>query len=166
VGSSNTVIKSEDTGSSWADVTGPADGTENLYAVDVDSEYKFAVGGQIDAGEECLWYTEDGGTNWTAVTFTGSTTASGEVRRLQQCPRAPRQHKVWVHGANNGSTRRWGPGTSFRLFRTLDGFGSSERQDLVTNNGLNGLSVVDINHAWAAGEVVSGFGEIQRFWPT
>jgi len=166
VGESNTIIKSEDTGESWSSVSGPADGTEALYAVDVDSEYKFFVGGQIDAGEECLWVTEDGGTNWTALAFTGSTTASGEVRRFRQCPRAPRQHKVFIHGANNGSTRRYGPGTSFRMFRTLDGGGSFERMDLVTNNGLNGLSVVDINHAWACGEVVSGFGEIQRFWPT
>jgi len=52
------------------------------------------------------------------------------------------------------------------MFRTLDGGGSSERMDLVANNGLNGLSVVDINHAWACGETVGGFGEIQRFWPT
>jgi len=166
VGDGNTVIKSEDTGASWTSVTGPADGTEALYAVDVDSEYKFFIGGRMDASEECLWYTEDGGTTYTNFAFTGSTTASGEVRRFRQCPRAPRQHKVWIHGANNGSTRRYGPGTNFRMFRTLDGGGSSERMDLVTNNGLNGLSVVDINHAWACGETVGGFGEIQRFWPT
>lgn len=166
VGGGNTVIKSEDTGLSWVDVTGPADGTENLFTVDVDSEYRFYVGGEIDASEECLWVTDDGGTTYTAVTFTGSTTADEVVRRFRQCPRAPRQHKVWIAGANNGSTRRWGPGTSFRMYRSLDGCASSERMDLVTNNGLNGLSVVDINHAWACGEVVSGFGEIQRFWPT
>ena len=127
---------------------------------------KFFVGGQIDASEECLWVTDDGGTTWTAFAFTGSTTADGEVRRFRQCPRASRQHKVWIHGANNGSTRRYGPGTSFRMFRTLDGGGSSERMDLVTNSGLSGLSVVDINHAWACGEPTGGFGEIQRFWPS
>jgi len=166
VGDSNTVIFSTDSGASWADITGPADGTEALYAVDVDSQYKLFIGGQIDASEECLWVSEDGGTNWTALTFTGSTLADGEVRRFRQCARASRQHKVFIHGANNASTRRYGPGTSFRMFRTLNGGGSFERQDLVTNNGLNGLSVVDINHAWACGEVVGGFGEIQRFWPT
>jgi hypothetical protein len=166
VGSDNTVIYSADGGSSWSTISGPADGTENLYGVDVDSQYLLYVGGQRDASEECLWKSEDGGTNWTAIAFTGSTDASGEVRRVRQTPRAHRQHKVWIHGTNNGSTRRYGPGTSFRLFRTLDGFGSTERMTLRTNNGLNGLAVVTINHAWTCGEVVGGFGEIQRFWPT
>jgi photosystem II stability/assembly factor-like uncharacterized protein len=166
VGSDNTVIFSSDTGASWSSISGPADGTENLYAVDVDSQYKLFVGGQRDASEECLWSSEDGGANWTAETFTGSTDANMEVRRFRQAPRASRQHKVWIAGANNGSTRRYGPGTSFRMFRTLDGLGSSERMDLVTNSGLNGLSVVTINHAWAAGEPTGGFGEIQRFWPS
>ena len=166
VGSANTVIYSADGGASWASIAGPADAVENLYAVDVDSQYKLFVGGQRDASQECLWVSDDGGATWTALAFTGSTTASGEVRRFRQCPRAPKQHKVLIHGVNNGSLRRYGPGTSFRFFRTLNGGGSFERMDLVTNNGLNGLSVVDINHAWACGEVVGGFGEIQRFWPS
>ena len=163
VGSANTIIISEDSGESWATVAGPADGTESLFAVDVDSEYRLYVGGELDASEECLWVTEDGGTNWTALAFTGSTTAAGVVRRFRQAPRAPRQHKVFIHGTvTNGTTKRYGPGTNFRIFRTLDGGGSFERQDLVTNTGLNGLSVVDINTAWACGEVTDGFGDIQR----
>lgn len=166
VGSSNTIIYSINTGDSWTSATGPADGTESLYAIDTDSQYKWFCGGQIDASEECLWVSEDSGTTWTAVTFTGSTTASGEVRRFRQAPRAGRQHKVWLHGVNNGATRRWGPGTNFRFFRSLDGCGSSERGTLVTNSGLNGLSVVTINHAWGAGETVGGFGEIERMWPS
>ena len=52
------------------------------------------------------------------------------------------------------------------MFRTLDGGGSFERLDLVTNNGLNGLAIVDINHAWACGEVVDTYGEIQRYTPS
>jgi hypothetical protein len=164
VGSSNTIIYSADTGDSWADVTGPATDPKTLWTVDVDSQYKLFVGGDRTVGEECLWQSVDGGTNWTAITFTGSTLANGAVRRFRQCPRAPRQHKVWIHGAST-AVRRYGAGTSFRIFRTLDGCGSSERMDLVTNNALNGLSVVTINHAWACGEVVGGFGEIQRMWP-
>jgi hypothetical protein len=73
---------------------------------------------------------------------------------------------VWLHGTNNGATRRWGAGTNFRFFRSLDGCGSSERGTLVTNSGLNGLSVVTINKAWAAGEPQGGFGEIERMWPS
>jgi len=166
VGDTNAIIYSGDGGTSWTSATGPADGTEALYAVDVDSSYRLYVGGQRDASEECLWVSDDGAATWTALAFTGSTTLNEEVRRFRQCIRAGRQHKVFIAGVNNGSTRRWGPGTSFRMFRTLDGGGSFERLDLVTNNGLNGLAVVDINHAWACGEVVNGFGEIQRFWPT
>jgi hypothetical protein len=166
VGSSNTIIYSLDTGDSWSAATGPADGTEALYAIDCDSQYKWFCGGQIDASEECLWQSQDSGATWTAIAFTGSTTASGEVRRFRQAPRAGRQHKVWLHGTNNGATRRWGAGTNFRFFRSLDGCASSERQSLVTNSGLNGLSVVTINHAWAAGEPQGGFGEIERMWPS
>jgi hypothetical protein len=166
VGGNNTVIFSSDSGDSWSSISGPADGTEAMYAVDVDSQYKLFVGGQRDASEECLWSSEDGGATWVNEAFTGSTDANEEVRRFRQAPRASRQHKVWIAGVNNGSARRYGPGTSFRMFRTLDGLGSSERMDLVANNGLNGLSVVTINHAWACGEPVGGFGEIQRFWPT
>ncbi|HUX78003.1 MAG TPA: hypothetical protein VMY40_15325 [Anaerolineae bacterium] len=171
VGSGNTVITSDDSGESWADVTGPADGTEDLYAVDVDSKYRLYVGGEVDGSSECLWVTDDGGVTWTALTFTGSTLADGEVRRFRQCRRAPRQHKVFIHGADGADVlpdtdRRYGLGTSFRMFRTLDGGGSFERLDLVTNLGLNGLSIVDINHAWACGEVVGGFGEIQRYTPS
>jgi len=165
VGSSNTVIKSEDTGDSWSSITGPATDPKTLWTVDVDSEYKFFVGGDRTVAEECLWVTEDGGTNWTAIAFTGSTLDNGAVRRFRQALRAPRQHKVWIHGASS-AVRRYGAGTNFRFFRTLDGCGSSERMDLVTNSGLNGLSVVTINHAWAAGETVGGFGEIERMWPT
>lgn len=169
VGDENTIIYSDDGGESWSEITGPATGIAALYAlyaVDVDSKYKLFVGGQIDAGEECLWSSDDGGTNWTGLAFTGSTTANGAVRRFRQCARAPRQHKVFIHGAAPQATARYGAGTSFRIFRTLDGGGSFERMDLVANNGLNGLAIIDINNAWACGEVVSGFGEIQRYSPS
>ena len=172
VGSSNTVITSDDSGASWGDITtAPADGTEDLYAVDVDSKYRVYVGGEVDASGECLWVTDDGGVNWTALTFTGSTLADGEVRRFRQCRRAPRQHKVFIHGvdgtdADPDTDKRYGDGENFRMFRTLDGGGSFERLDLVTNNGLNGLAIVDINHAWACGEVVDTYGEIQRYTPS
>ena len=166
VGNSNTIIYSLDSGESWTAGTGPNEvDLKALVAVDVDSEYKVYVGGDLDTNEECLWVSHDRATTWTALTFTGSTTADSTVRRFRQAARAGRQHKAFIHGVS-ASTARYGAGTSMRLFRTLDGGGSFERMDLVENNGLNGLSVVDINHVWACGEVVDGLAEIQRIWPT
>lgn len=162
VGSNDTVIRSVDGGTTWTTLTGPADGTENLYTVQAPTRYRVLIGGQIDAGGEVLWVSEDGGTSWTALTFTGSTTASGEVRRLRLTKKAPLQHMVLIHGVNNGATMRYGPGTNFRFYRTLNGGESWERQNLVTNSGLNGLSVCDINTAFACGEPQGGVAVIQR----
>ena len=165
VGAANTIIYSLDSGESWTAGTGPAADPKTLWCVDVDSQYRLYVGADRTAAEECLWVSQDGSATWTALAFTGSTLANGAVRRFRQAPRAGRQHKAFIHGAHT-SVQRYGPGTSMRLFRTLDGGGSFERMDLVTNNGLNGLSVVDINHVWACGEVVGGLAEIQRIWPS
>jgi len=73
---------------------------------------------------------------------------------------------VMLHGVNDGATARYGPGTNFRLFRTLNGAASWERMNLVTNSGLNGLSVCTINKAWASGEpTAAGVADIQRMAP-
>ena len=61
---------------------------------------------------------------------------------------------VMIHGVESVSTR-YGAGTDFRFYRTLNGGGSWERENLVSNNGLNGLYVCNINTALAAGEVVA-----------
>ena len=165
VGSDNVVIYSDDGSESWATKTGPADATENLYAVTVDSEWILWVGGEVDASSECMWKSEDQGDTWEAVTFTGSTLADGVVRGLRPAPRAPKQHKIWIHGANNGSTERWGPGTNFYFHRTLDGGATSERMTVVANAGLNDLEVCNINMAWAVGEVTTLLGDIQNLNP-
>jgi len=163
VGDSNTVIKSTDSGVSWASTTtSPADGTEALFTVQAPTEYRVIVGGEIDAGEDCLWISQDGGATWSDVDFTGSTTADGQVRRLRMTPHAPAQHWAFVHGANNGATMRYGPGTNFRVYRTLDGGGSMERMSLVTNSGLNSIAVCSINLAHACGEPQGGVAVIQK----
>jgi len=165
VGSDNTIIFSDDGADSWTTKTGPADGTENLYAVTVDSKWIIWCGGEVDASEECLWSSQDQGDTWTAETFTGSTTDDGVVRGLRPAPRAPKQHKVWIHGTNDGATERWGPGTNFYFHRTLDGGGTSERPAVVANAGLNDLEVCNINMAWAVGEVTTLLGDIQNMNP-
>lgn len=167
VGDDNTVIKSTDGGTSWADVDGPADATENLYTVQSPTKWRVIVGGEIDASEECLWISDDGGTTWSNVAFTGSTLADGVVRRVRLSDVAQRQHMVLIHGANNGATKRYGAGTNFRFHRTLDGGATWERQDLVTNSGLNGLSVCTINRAFACGQPsLATTAEIQKMATT
>ena len=164
VGDDNTVIQTTDQGTSWTDLTstGPASSTSyNLYTVQVHSQYRLLVGGQIDANEECLWVSEDSGATWTALTFTGSTTASGAVRRLRSTRQAVKNHMIMIHGVESVSTR-YGAGTNFRFYRTLDGGATWTRENLVTNSGLNGLYVCDVNVALAAGQPVSGVAEIQK----
>ena len=165
VGSTNTVIKSTDSGDSWVSVTGPSANNTNLLTVQAPTENRVLVGGDIDGDGDVLWVSANGGTDWTDMDFTGSTTALGQVRRIRVAPLVSQQHYVLIHGVNNGATARYGPGTNFRFHRTLNGGASWERQDLVTNSGLNGLSVCNINLAWAAGEAVGGVGEIQRMYP-
>ena len=165
-GDSNTLIKSTNSGVAWSAAgSSPADGTEALFTVQAPTEYRVIVGGEIDAGEDCLWMSTDGGVTWSDLDFTGSTTALGQVRRLRLSDKAPIQHWGFIHGANNGATMRYGAGTSFRVFRTLDGGGSFERQNLVANSGLNSISMCTINKALVCGESYGGLGVIQKMSP-
>lgn len=166
VGDENTVIKSTDGGDSWADTTAdPAASAVDLLTVQAPTEYRVIVGGRIDTNDDVLWISEDGGETWDDVDFTGSTTEDGEVRRVRLADKAERQHWVFIHGVNDGAEARYGPGTDFRFFRTLNGGGSFERQNLVTNSGLNGLSVCTINKAFSAGEPQGGVAVIQKMSP-
>jgi photosystem II stability/assembly factor-like uncharacterized protein len=164
VGDANTCIKSSDGGASWAATSdaSPAASAVNLYTVQAPTKYRVIVGGELDTSSDVMWISVDGGAVWNDVDFTGSTTASGAVRRIRCAPKAPEQHWVFAHGVESVTTR-YGAGTDFRFFRTLDGGGSFERMNLVSNNGLNGLSVCSINRAWACGEVsAAGTADIQR----
>lgn len=163
-GDNDTIFKSTDGGVTWA-TTGatPAAGTESLLTIQAPTTYRVIVGGRIDADTDVMWISTDGGEVWNDVDFTGSTTAAGEVRRIRVTDDAPTQHMWMLHGVNNGATARYGPGTDFRFFRTLDGGATWERENLVTNNGLNGLSVCSINQAFACGQpLASGIAAIQR----
>lgn len=162
VGDDNVVIRSTDQGVSWTTITGPASAaTYHLFTCQVDSEYRVIVGGQIDANSECLWITNDAGASWTESAFVGSTTAGTAVRRVRNAKPGDKQHKIMIHGTTALGTR-YGAGTDFRFFRTLNGGATWERENLVSNTGLNGLYVCDINTALAAGEVTSGVGDIQK----
>ena len=165
VGSTNTVIYSADSCESWATIAGPSANDTDLLTVQAPTQYRAIVGGRIDSDGNVLWVTANGGADWDDLDFVGSTTALGEVRRVRCAIKAPQEHMVLIHGVNDGATMRYGPGTNFRFLRTLNGGASWERKDLVTNNGLNGLSVCSINLAWAAGEAVTAIAEIERMSP-
>lgn len=75
VGDSNAVLFTNDGGSTWAAVTGPAVGV-NLNAVFVKSASVWFVG----AANGSMYYTRDSGANWTEKAFPGS--GSGQVRAI------------------------------------------------------------------------------------
>jgi hypothetical protein len=169
-GNANVVYVSTDGGITWAATTdpNPAGSAVALLTIQAPTPYRILVGGRIDINNDVLWISTDGGATWADMDFTGSTTVAGEVRRLRVTEDAPSQHMVMLHGVNNGATQRYGAGTDFRFFRTLDGGARWERMNLVTNAGLNGLSVCSINQAFACGEplAATGIAAIQRMAPS
>jgi hypothetical protein len=167
-GENNVITWSDDAGVTWnaTTITGPSAGT-TLWTIQAATEYRLIVGGDIDGSNDVLWITEDRGINWNDLDFTGSTTASGQVRRVRVTDKAPTQHWLFIHGVNNGSTQRWGPGTNtWRVFRTLDGGGSFERESLVSNLGYNDLAVCNINTAFVCGETVGGIAIVHKMQPS
>lgn len=102
VGENNTVLVTNNGGLTWAAITGPSGG-DDLNAVWMKSELIWLVG--TAAGE--LWYTRDGGDNWTIKSFSGS--GAGSVRDIQfSTPTVG--YMSHTSGAGNG-----------RIFRTIDG---------------------------------------------
>lgn len=75
VGNNNVVLVTENGGDSWASVTGPEVG-EDLLTVWVKTDLIWLIG--TASGK--LWYTEDGGANFTEKAFPGS--GAGIVRDI------------------------------------------------------------------------------------
>lgn len=71
VGDSNAVLFTNDGGTNWSSVTGPAVGV-NLNAVFVKSANVWLVGG----ADGNLYFTQDGGASWETKAFSGSGTGS------------------------------------------------------------------------------------------
>lgn len=75
VGDNNAVIRTQNGGSTWTSITGPAVGVV-LNTVWMRSDEEWFVG----AANGRLYYTRDGGTSWTEKAFPGS--GAGQVRHI------------------------------------------------------------------------------------
>lgn len=146
VGDANTVIKSTDAGTTWAATTStPAASAVALQCVRALTNDHVLVGGEIDTSNEQLWCTLDGGVTWTAMTFTGSTTASTWTKSLDLAPQAPKQHVWMAHGLA-------ATGNDSYVFRSLDGGRTWERWTLLANDRYTRIFACDSNSAWIAGD--------------
>jgi photosystem II stability/assembly factor-like uncharacterized protein len=159
VGNANTMIKSTDQGATWTALTGPAASAVDLECVRALTNNHVLVGGVVDTSNEQLWCSLDGGTTWTAMTFTGSTAAGTWTKSLDLAPQAPRQHVWMVHGSATTGNASW-------CFRSLDGGFTWERWTVLTNNRYNRIFACDSNNAWIAGDQAGGLiGDIHHAAP-
>ncbi len=140
VGASNAVVYSTNGGTTWALVTGPAVAV-TLNAVALETELVWLIG---DANGS-LWYTLDGGENWTEKSFSGS--GDGQVRDIVF---ATPQVGYMAHDTSAGVGR---------VFRTIDGGFSwyqipeATGQTFPTNDRINALAACadDANILFAGG---------------
>jgi photosystem II stability/assembly factor-like uncharacterized protein len=127
VGASNAVLVTENGGTTWRAVTGPNVGV-SLSTVWMHSKYTWFIG---DAGGN-LWYTIDGGLNWTAKAFSGS--GAGRVDDIQF---ATQTVGYMAHATATPAGR---------VFRTVDGGATWYRLPgtgltLTANDRINSLAV-------------------------
>lgn len=127
VGASNAVLVTENGGATWRAVTGPNVGV-SLLCVFMHSKYTWFVG---DAAGN-LWYTIDGGVNWTAKAFSGS--GSG---RVDDIVFATQTVGYMAHATSTPAGR---------VFRTVDGGATWYRLPgtgltLTANDRINSLAV-------------------------
>ncbi|MFA5673930.1 MAG: YCF48-related protein [Thermovirgaceae bacterium] len=147
VGENNAMLVSRNGGSTWALVTGPAPAT-NLTCIWMKGMDEWLVG----AADGSLYYTRDGGVNWTEKTFPGS--GSGTVKDIKfSSPTVG-----WM--AHNTSA------PAGRILRTIDGGNSwyvapEGNTSIPTNGGISSLAVCEdnVNLVYGGGLAVAGSGE-------
>jgi photosystem II stability/assembly factor-like uncharacterized protein len=137
VGDSNAVSVTNNGGSTWSAVTGPAVGV-NLNAVWVQTESRWLVG---TAGGK-LFYTVDSGVSWTEIAFPGS--GSGVVYDLAFAT------------PSVGFLAHTTSGPRGRILRTLDGGHSwyvapESGVALPNNQKISALATCDPNVVFGAG---------------
>lgn len=132
VGDNNAVVFTNDGGTNWSSVTGPAPGVD-LNTVYVKSENVWLVG----AANGSLYYTQDGGANWTEKAFSGSGT--GSINDIQ------------FSTPSIGYMATQTSGTAGRVYRTIDGGFSwyilpeAAGLSLPTSDSINALAACSEN---------------------
>jgi len=142
VGAGNAVVKTNNGGSTWTAITGPAVGVA-LNSVWMKSPTEWLVG--TDGGK--LYYTTDSGVTWTEVAFPGS--GAGSVSDI-----------VYATGsvgymAHATATPRG------RILRTVDGGHSwyvapESGTAMAANDRVNALATCDPNVVWGGGLADNG----------
>lgn len=141
VGDNNTILLTRNGGNAWTEVNGPSGkGSDNILCVQMLNGLTWFIG--YDDGE--LWYTIDGGSNWTQKTFPGS--GSGSVKDIAFSTQAV---GYILHDLS-------GEG---RVLRTISGGQSwyllpeDVALSLPDNAGLNSVAACgeDPNQVWAGG---------------
>ena len=144
VGDTDTIIKTNDGGENWSALTAPTS-SDNVTALAVLSKYTLLVGSNADG----LWKSVDGGVTWTAVTFTGQGT-TGTVKGLDFV------NELIGFMVHNTSA----PLGS--IHRTLNGGVTWEKITTPANAGLNAVTAIDENTAFACGNAYGGTGVVIR----
>lgn len=108
VGANNAVIYTTD-GEIWGAVTGPDTvNTPDLRSVEMLDERTWLVG----TADNAAWYTEDRGTNWTQMRFTGDTSGGGGTGTVWKIKKATRDVVYMAHQTSADAGR---------ILRSLDG---------------------------------------------
>lgn len=145
-GEDNSLLHSATAGASWDVVAGPATkASDNIISLWPVTENRIFIG--YDDGE--LWYTEDQGEDgWAQRGFTGD--GVGAVQSIEFVNELV-GYVVHDTAAPVG-----------RVLRTIDGGYSWDVVQVPANAGLNGILVLDANHAYIAGNAVTGVGVVME----
>ena len=131
------IVKTGNGGDTWTACTATGGGGDILTIFALD-KYRVWVG--TDDGD--IYYSVDGGVTWTERTVTGLT--AGTIADIQF---ANDMIGYLVHNTS---------GPVGRIYRTINGGYSWQAQELVTNAGLNAISVIGDNQVFAVGEASGG----------
>lgn len=143
-GKSNALMKTQNGGTTWAEVTGPSAESANDANAVVQLDADIMLAGYSDGK---LYRTEDGGVTWDEKSFSGSGTGSIVALEFNN----PYVGFMVRNIAGVGS-----------VLRTWDGGHTWEVVTTPVNSGLNSLHVVADNEAFVVGDTHTSTGFIAK----